>query len=98
MTSPITYFKNVEGTNFYHYNHLTGELLHIINDGCYRAVIRRNDSQAANIVRVYHREIEYLVPSEFALYADVTIDEFIKAFDKVQDSINDTSHAAFASF
>ena len=98
MAKPITYFKNVEGTNFYHYNHLTGELLHIINDGCYRAIIRRCDSQSANIVRVYHREVEYGVPSEIAIYAEVNIDEFVKAFDKVQNSINDTSHSAFASF
>ena len=100
MENLITYFKTNGDTNntYFHYNHLTGVLVMIVSEGCHKGVFTRCDSKAANLARVYHRELEHGVPDEFRLYNNVTVEEFVKAFDDTMDSLQISFHAAFKSF
>lgn len=100
MQSAITYFKtNLQSNNtYFHYNHLTGVLVMIISEGCHKGIFTRCDANAANIARTYHKELEHGVPDEFKLYENVSVDQFVKAFDETMDSLQISFHDAFKSF
>jgi hypothetical protein len=88
QSTTSTIFQNWKGTEFFHYNHLTGTLVMVVNDGCIKGLYTRCDSQSANLARQYHRSMEYGVPAEKRLYDPCTIEEFHNQFSLVTEALH----------
>jgi hypothetical protein len=86
--STSTTFKNWKGTEFFHYNHLTGTLVMIVNDGCIKGMYTRCDSQAANLARQYHRSMEHGVDPTKRLHDPCTMEEFYNQFALVTEQLH----------
>jgi hypothetical protein len=95
--SPSTLFKNWAGTEFFNYNHLTGILVMVVNDGCLKGLYTRCDSKAANLSRQFHRGMEYGVPQESQLYYPLTAEEFHEQFAIVTDHLHYNSMQSLIS-
>lgn len=95
--STATTFKNWKGTEFFHYNHLTGTLVMIVNDGCIKGMYTRCDSQSANIARQYHRCMEYGTPPEKRIYDPCTMEEFHNQFSLVTENLHNQSIQALST-
>lgn len=83
-----TTFKNWKETEFFHYNHLTGTLVMIVNDGCIKGMYTRCDSQAANLARQYHRCMEHGVDPTKRIYDPCTMEEFHYQFALVTEQLH----------
>jgi len=92
--SPATTFKNWKGTEFFHYNHLTGTMVMVVNDGCIKGLYTRCDSQAANLARQYHRSMEHGVAPEKRIYDPCNMEEFHKQFAYVTEYLHEQSTQA----
>ena len=86
--STATTFKNWKGTEFFHYNHLTGTLVMIVNDGPIKGLYTRCDSQAANLSRQYHRSIEHGTAPEKRIYDPCDMEEFHNNFAIVTEQLH----------
>ena len=95
--STSTLFKNWAGTEFFLYNHLSGILVMVVNDGCLKGIYTRCDSKAANLARQFHRAIDYGVPEESLLFVPTTPEEFHNQFAIVTDSIHYNSMQSLTS-
>jgi hypothetical protein len=95
--STSTLFKNWAGTEFFYFNHLSGILVMVVNDGCLKGLYTRCDSKAANLARQFHRSMEYGVPQESLLYLPLTAEEFHEQFGIVTDSIHHNSMQSLIS-
>ena len=91
QSSTSTLFKNWSGTEFFHYNHLTGILVMVVNDGCLKGLYTRCDSKAANLARQFHRSIQCGVPKESLLFEPITIEEFHYQFCLVTERVHENS-------
>ena len=92
--STSTTFKNWKGTEFFHYNHLTGTMVMIVDDGCIKGLYTRCDSQAANPSRQFHRSMEHGVPPEKRIYDPCEMEEFHNHFAKVTEHLHENSTQA----
>jgi hypothetical protein len=92
--STATTFKNWKGTEFFHYNHLTGTMVMVVNDGCIKGLYTRCDSQAANLARQYHRSMEHGVAPEKRLWDPCKMDEFHNQFALVTEYLHEQSTQA----
>ena len=95
--STSTLFKNWAGTEFFLYNHLTGILVMVVNDGCLKGLYTRCDSKAANLARQFHRAMDYGVPQESLLYIPLTAEEFHAQFAVVTDHLHYNSMQSLVS-
>jgi|LakMenE01Jun11ns_1017448.scaffolds.fasta_scaffold9204209_2 hypothetical protein len=84
----VTFFKDNDNSNYYYYNHLTGVLIILVDNGCEKGIFTRCDSRCANIVRQYHKELLNGVPKEFRLYDDLTHSDFFDKLGKVEVEIS----------
>lgn len=92
--STATTFKNWKGTEFFHYNHLTGTMVMVVNDGCIKGLYTRCDSQAANLARQYHRSMDYGTPPEKRIYDPCNMEEFHNQFAYVTEYLHEQSTQA----
>ncbi len=92
--STATTFKNWKGTEFFFYNHLTGTMVMIVNDGPIKGLYTRCDSQAANLARQYHRSMDYGTPPEKRIYDPCDMDEFHNHFALVTEYLHEQSTQA----
>lgn len=95
--STSSLFKNWAGTEFFHYNHLTGILVMVVNDGCLKGLYTRCDSKAANLARQFHRAMDYGVPQESLLFVPTTAEEFHAQFALVTDHLHYNSMQSLIS-
>jgi hypothetical protein len=91
QSSTSTVFKNWSNTEFFHYNHLTGIMVMIVNDGCMKGIYTRCDSKASNLARQFHRSLQYGVPNEALLFEPITIEQFHEQFCIVTEAVHNNS-------
>lgn len=97
MNTPLstsTTFKNWKGTEFFHYNHLTGTMVMVVNDGCIKGLYTRCDSQSAKLARQFHRSIEHGTPPEKRIYDPCDIKDFHIQFSVVTEYLHEQSTQA----
>lgn len=83
-----TLFCNVERTDFFHYNHITGQLTILVDDGSRKGMLVRSDSDAANLARQFHNEERHGVPMQYRAYLPLKTGEFADVWMKVIDYVN----------
>lgn len=83
-----TYFKGYDTSNYYYFNHLSGVLVIVVDNGCEKGIFVRCDSQCSNIVRQYHKEVFNGVPKEYRIYDDLTKQQFNTILEKVESTIS----------
>ena len=88
MTKAVTLFKNLEGTEFFHYDHLAGVLTIIINDGPRKGIMVRYDSKSAQLARQFNREQEHGVPYDIRIFNHCTIEEFHHAYTFAVEAVH----------
>jgi hypothetical protein len=84
-----TLFRNIESTEYFHYDHLAGVLTIVINDGCRKGIMTRCDSQASALPRQFHKEFRYGVPSEIRLFESCSIEEYHQAYCAAVDTMHE---------
>jgi hypothetical protein len=84
----VTVFRNYQNTEFYFYDHLSGVMTMLVNDGCMKGIYTRCDSGAANLSRKFHREQVEGVPVENRLFEPLERNKFSELFIEVVDGIN----------
>jgi hypothetical protein len=84
-----TLFRNIESTEFFHYDHLAGVLTIVINDGCRKGIMTRCDSQASALPRQFHKEFRYGVPSDLRLFESCTMEEYHLAYCSAVDTMHE---------
>ncbi len=82
-----TIFKLVEGNTYFHYDHLNGSMVSIVNDGCYSGIFTRCDSNCAVMARQFHKEEYHNVPIIYRDYVAVSTEEYVEAADAFGTSI-----------
>ena len=83
-----TIFKNVEATEFFHYNHVTGQLTILVDDGSHKGLFVRSDTKAASLARQFHTEERHGVPSNMRQYVPLAVADYADVFVKVMDYVN----------
>jgi hypothetical protein len=84
----VTIFRNYQDTEFYLYDHLSGVMTMLVNDGCMKGIYTRCDSGAANLSRKFHREQVEGVPVEHRLFEPLERNACSELFIEVIDGIN----------
>lgn len=83
-----TLFCNVERTEFFHYNHITGQLTILVDDGSHKGMFVRSDAKAAILARQFHREETNGVPTNMRDYIAIESGEFADVWMKVISYVN----------
>jgi hypothetical protein len=83
-----TIFRNYENTEFYLYDHLSGVMTMLIDDGCMKGLYTRCDSKSAHLARKFHKEQIEGVPYEHRLFEPLNREQFNARFCKVVDALN----------
>lgn len=83
-----TLFCNVERTEFFHYNHVTGQLTILVDDGSHKGMFVRSDTKAATLARQFHNEERHGVPTNIRAYIPLKTGEFADVWMKVIDYVN----------
>lgn len=89
-----TIFKNVEATEFFHYNHVTGQLTILVDDGSHKGLFVRSDTKSAALARQFHTEEKHGVPYNLRQYIPLSVTEYADIFIKVMDYVNDQFRGA----
>lgn len=86
-----TYFKSHDNTQFWNYNHLTGIMLCIVQDGCLQGLFQKCDKQSLILVRQFSNEMMRDLPEEQRTFNPSTKEEFFNLYQK-------TLHNTLVSF
>jgi len=86
-----TTFKSTSENQFFRYNHLTGVLIILVKDGCNKGIFTRTDSKAVQLARLFNREQEHGVPSEYRSFDPLTDYEWNFVTDQVIHALNENA-------
>ena len=92
-----TLFKLQDNNTYFHYDHINGSMITIVNDGCYKGIFTRCDSNCAQMVRQYFKEDHHNVPMEYRDYQPISVDEWVTAYDKALAKLEETATIMFKS-
>lgn len=77
-----TLFKSHDNTQFFNYDHLSGIMLTIVQDGCHQGLFQRCDKNSLILVRQYSKEMQQGLHESVRTYHPSDVNEFFKMYQK----------------
>lgn len=71
-----TFFKSLVGSEFFRYDHQSGVMTIIVNDGCHKGLFTRCDVAASKLEHQYSIEQINGVPEHLRIYTSSDREEF----------------------
>jgi hypothetical protein len=83
-----TFFKSHDNTQFFNYDHLSGIMLTVVQDGCHQGFFKRCDKSSLVLVRQYSKEMQQGLHESVRTYHPSTEHEFNYELRITQESFN----------
>jgi hypothetical protein len=77
-----TFFKSHDSTQFFNYDHLSGIMLTIVQDGCHQGLFQRCDKNSLILVRQFSKEMTQGLDESVRTYHPSTVGEFFTMYQK----------------
>jgi hypothetical protein len=77
-----TFFKSHDSTQYFNYDHLSGIMLTIVQDGCHQGLFQRCDKNSLILVRQFSKEMTQGLDESVRTYHPSTVGEFFTMYQK----------------